>query len=67
MAAVQKITVYVTPNTRACNIRMRCTGGAYRLDLSGYSVDLTQQSIPPTTSEKAYVTSILNSVIAALS
>lgn len=63
MAATQKIVVYVTPNTRAVNIRMAAKGSALRLNFAGYGVNLTQQPLPPADSQKAYVTSILQSVI----
>lgn len=66
MASQHKIVVYVQPRTRTVNIRMRGHGNALRLNLAGYNVDLLNQTIPATSSQKAYVTSVLNSVIAAL-
>ena len=45
---------------------MRGKGNILRLPLTGYNLDLVQQPIPTTTSAKAYVTEILNSVIANL-
>jgi hypothetical protein len=45
---------------------MRGHGTILRLPLAGYNVDLAQQTIPTTETNKAYVTAVLNAVIGAL-
>jgi hypothetical protein len=66
MAAQHKIVVTVKAQRRTVSISMRGHGNILRLPLSGYNVDLTGQTIPTTASQQAYVTAVLNAVIAAL-
>lgn len=66
MAAQHKIVITVQAQRRTVSISMRGHGNILRLPLNGYNVDLAQQTIPPTTSDKAYVTAVLDAVIAAL-
>lgn len=66
MAAQHKISITVKAQRRTVSISMRGHGNILRLPLSGYNVDLTQVPIPTTTSQQAYVTAVLNAVIAAL-
>lgn len=66
MANQHKIVVTVQAQRRTVSISMRGKGNILRLPLSGYNVDLVNQPIPTTESQKAYVTAVLNSVIAAL-
>lgn len=66
MANQHKIVVTVTAQRRTVNVTMRGKGDILRLPLAGYNVDLPQQPIPTTTSQKDYVTAILNLVIANL-
>lgn len=66
MAAQHKIVITVQAQRRTVSISMRGKGNILRLPLTGYDLDLAQQPIPTTTSQKAYVTAILNSVIANL-
>ena len=58
--------VTVKAQRRTISISMRGHGNILRLPLSGYNVDLTGQPIPTTASQQAYVTAVLNAVIAAL-
>ena len=66
MANNHKIVVTVTAQRRTVSISMRGKGNILRLPLSGYNLDLTAQPIPTTASKKAYVTAVLDAVIAAL-
>jgi hypothetical protein len=66
MANQHKIVVRVQAQRRTVGIQMRAHGNILRLNLAGYNVDLPQQTIPTTDSQKAYVTAVLNAVIAAL-
>ena len=66
MAAQHKIVVTVSAQRRTVNIQMRGHGSILRLPLYGYNVSLPQQAIPTTTSQQAYVTAVLQAVIAAL-
>jgi len=66
MANQHKIVVVVKAQRRTVSISMRGHGTILRLPLAGYNVDLAQQTIPTTETNKAYVTAVLNAVIAAL-
>lgn len=66
MAAQHKIVITVKAQRRTVSIRMRGHGTILRLPLNGYNVDLTSQPIPTTVSDQAYVTAVLDAVIAAL-
>lgn len=66
MAAQHKIVITVQAQRRSVSISMRGKGNILRLPLSGYNLDLVNQPIPTTESQKAYVTSILNTVVANL-
>lgn len=66
MANQQKLVITVAPTRRTVNIKVRGKGSILRLPLSGYGFDIPNQAIPPTTSTKDYLTSLLNTVIANL-
>jgi hypothetical protein len=66
MAAQHKIVITVKAQRRTVSISMRGHGDILRLPLNGYNEDLAQQPIPTTTSQKAYVTAVLDTVIANL-
>ena len=66
MAQQHKIVITVQAQRRTVSISMRGKGNILRLPLAGYNLDLSNQPIPTTTSQKAYVTAVLESVIAAL-
>lgn len=66
MANQHKITVWVTPKRRSVDIRMRAYGNILHLNLAGYGVELVNENIPDTSSDKAYLTAVLTEVIAAL-
>lgn len=66
MANQHKIVVTVQAQRRTVSISMRGKGNILRLPLTGYNVDLAQQPIPTTVSQKEYVTAVLNAVIANL-
>jgi len=66
MANQDKIVITVQAQRRTVSISMRGKGNILRLPLTGYNVDLAQQPIPSTASQKEFVTSILNTVIANL-
>ena len=66
MANQHKINVTVKAQRRTVSISMRGKGEILRLPLTGYNVDLAQQPIPTTATQKEYVTAILNAVIANL-
>ena len=66
MANQQKIIITVKPTRRSVNIQVRGKGEILRLPLSGYGFDIPNSPIPPTNSTKAYLTSLLNTVITNL-
>lgn len=66
MANQHKLVITVKPTRRAVNITVRGKGNVLRLPLSGYGFDIPAQAIPPTTSTKDYLTSLLNTVTANL-
>lgn len=67
MANQHKIVVWVKPKRRSVDIKMSAHGNVLRINLAGYGMEVVNANIPPTTSQKDYVTSVLNTVIANLS
>lgn len=66
MASQQKIVITVKPTRRSVNIQVRGKGEVLKVPLAGYGFDITNSPLPPTTSTKAYLTSLLNTVITNL-
>lgn len=66
MAQQHKIVITVKAQRSTVSISMRGHGTILRLPLYGYNLDLAQQAIPTTASNQAYVTAVLNAVIANL-
>lgn len=66
MANQHKIVVWVKPRRYSVDISLSGHGNILRLPLAGYRADAPNQTIPPTTSEKVYLTAVLNAAIAAL-
>lgn len=59
MAAESKITIRVTSSRGASTVRYSTTGRYVSFDTSGYQVSLPGQPIQPTSSLKAFWTSVL--------
>lgn len=66
MANQHKIVIWVKPKRYSCDVEMSAHGNIFRLNLAGYKASAPNSTIPSTATEKAYVTAILNDVIAAL-
>lgn len=66
MANQHKIVIWVKPKRRSVDIKMSAHGNILRLNLAGYGTEVTNANIPDTSTDKAYVTAVLNDVIAAL-
>lgn len=66
MANQHKLVIWVTPKRRSVDIKLSCHGNILRLNLAGYGTSISNATIPPTTTDKDYVTAVLNDVIAAL-
>lgn len=66
MANQHKMVITVRPTRRAVNVAFRGHGNVLRLPLAGYNVNIPGQNIPSTTTQKEYVTAILDLIIANL-
>jgi len=66
VAAQHKIVITVKAQRTTVSISMRGHGTILSLPLAGYNEDLSRQPMPTTASQKAYVTAILDTVIANL-